>query len=238
MKGINRCRKKDKADIKTMGVNKNVLAETGILFFGKILASATHEMKNNLAIINENAGLLGDLSMMAEQGQPMPHERTNDLSRKIGAQVQRTDIVLKRMNQFSHSVDLSEQTVDLEKTAAFVVNLGARLIEMQGAKIRITPPPSPILVSTHLFYLETIIWRSIEGLCPAKKENNQVLISFEIENQSPLIRFSSIRLSEKKIVDNIFDTPEDRALITYLNLTLKKHNNGFSLLWPDPKLNL
>ena len=35
----------------------------GIQFFGKMAASISHEIKNVLAIINENAGLLEDICL-------------------------------------------------------------------------------------------------------------------------------------------------------------------------------
>ncbi len=63
-----------------MAENENMLAQAGLRFFGKMSASATHEIKNTLAIINESAGLLEDLSLMAQKGQPMSIPRVNDIS--------------------------------------------------------------------------------------------------------------------------------------------------------------
>ena len=37
-----------------------MIAREGFQFFGKMSASISHEIKNALAIINENAGLLED----------------------------------------------------------------------------------------------------------------------------------------------------------------------------------
>jgi hypothetical protein len=38
------------------------LGRQGLQFFGKISASVSHEIKNVLAVIGENAGLLEDLA--------------------------------------------------------------------------------------------------------------------------------------------------------------------------------
>jgi hypothetical protein len=43
-----------------MSAKLEIVAETGLQFFGKMTASISHEIKNVLAIINENAGLLED----------------------------------------------------------------------------------------------------------------------------------------------------------------------------------
>ena len=48
-----------------------IIAETGLQFFSQISASISHELKNVLGIINENAGLLEDLTLMAERGVPL-----------------------------------------------------------------------------------------------------------------------------------------------------------------------
>ena len=46
-----------------MNVTQAKIGETGLRFFGKINSSISHEMRNVLAIINENAGLMKDLMM-------------------------------------------------------------------------------------------------------------------------------------------------------------------------------
>ena len=58
-----------------MGVQPDIIAETGLQFFGRISASISHELKNVLAIINENAGLLEDLTSMADRGKPIDSAR-------------------------------------------------------------------------------------------------------------------------------------------------------------------
>ena len=63
-----------------MEKNENMLADAGMKFFGKMTASATHEIKNALAIINESAGLLEDLSIMASKDHPLSPIRIKDIS--------------------------------------------------------------------------------------------------------------------------------------------------------------
>lgn len=43
-----------------------------VLVFAKISAAISHEIKNTLSIINENAGLLEDYAQMAEDGGESP----------------------------------------------------------------------------------------------------------------------------------------------------------------------
>jgi hypothetical protein len=74
-----------------MAENENMLAQAGLRFFGKMSVSATHEIKNTLAIIKESAGLLEDLSMMAKKGQPLSTSHINDISQRVARQVKRSD---------------------------------------------------------------------------------------------------------------------------------------------------
>ena len=216
-----------------MAKDKDVLAEGGIRFFGRMSAAATHEIKNTLAIINESAGLLNDLSMVAEKGHPLSLTRINNISYVVTRQVQRADLVLKKLNRFSHSVDLSTEVADLAKTVSFVLDLASGFIEKQGAAIEVTAPATPMMVSTNLFYLENMIWRAIETACCVAKGKKQVMISFGIDLKAPLIWFSMGTIKED-LMDDLFGSKEDSALMAYLDISIEKNkeNNGFGLLWP------
>ena len=58
-----------------MNLVNDPLGESGLRFFGKISASISHEIKNAIAVMNENAGLIKDLIMMAERGRPTIRSR-------------------------------------------------------------------------------------------------------------------------------------------------------------------
>jgi len=219
-----------------MGKNNQVMEMAGMQFFGRMSASATHEIKNALAIINENAGLLEDLTLMAENGHPLASERVKDISHRVTRQVQRADLVLKKLNRLAHSVDLPREMVDLEKTTGFVLDLAARIVELQGVVVKITPPLTPILVDTHLFYLQNLIWQAIEMACcsaPEDKDGKKMVkISFGTDFSPPSICFSTGRILTDKTKE-LFGSKQDQALLSYLEMTIEKNkeNNGFGFLW-------
>jgi len=212
--------------------NKKIPAEMGMHFFGKMTASSTHEIKNTLAIINENAGLLEDLSRMAEKGHPLSFDRIQMICLRITKQVQRADVILKKLNQFSHSVDQSSQVVDLEQTVLFVMNLASRLIEMQQASIEISPAHTPIVIDTSLFYLKNIIWRAIEITLSAD-QGKKVTISFGSDSSAPSIWFSMKEVKDD-VMDNLFGSKEDTVLLEHLGISVEinKKSNRFGLIWP------
>ncbi len=110
----------------------NTIGEAGLQFFGKMSASNFHEINNVLAIINENAGLLEDLSLMVEDGMPIEPKRLQSVSEKIVKQVRRANKIVKNINRFSHSVDKPVKRIDLGETLAFMAELSERLAERRG----------------------------------------------------------------------------------------------------------
>ena len=54
----------------------NRLREMQLAFIGKLMASLSHENKNHLAIIKESCGLIEDLLMIEEPGQPADPDRS------------------------------------------------------------------------------------------------------------------------------------------------------------------
>ena len=220
-----------------MAKDENILAEEGMRFFGKMSASATHEIKNALAIINENAGLLEDLSMGHENGYSFSPERGNDISQRLARQVKRADFVLNKLNRLSHSVDLVTQITDLEEIVCFVLDMSVRLVEQQEIVIEVTSPLSPIIVDINLFFLENLIWRAIETACFAARGEKKVMISFGNDVTAPSIWFSMSHIIDNvrnNSMDEFFRSKGDQALMTYLSVSIEKNNenNSFGILWP------
>ena len=83
---------------------------------GGISAIVTHEIRNNLAVINENAGLLDDLTdMVGEQG-AVPGKKTRQIAAAINGQVAQANKLMKNLNVFAHSYDSPSATIDLQET--------------------------------------------------------------------------------------------------------------------------
>jgi C4-dicarboxylate-specific signal transduction histidine kinase len=216
-----------------MEKNENIhnLTEGGFRFFGKMSASATHEIKNTLAIINENIGLMEDLSMMAPDGM-LSCEQINSVAKNIKTQIQRSNNIIQRLNQFSHSVDLSEQVVDYEKTVQLTVDIASRLIDMHEVTVKITPASSPVSIKVNQFFLENMIWKAVEAACHGAQLTKNVTISFENDIETLSIWFSMGEITDD-FMDNLFLTDEDKALIEYLDITIEKNksDNSFGLVW-------
>ncbi len=143
-------------------IQYDAIGEAGLRFFGKVSASIAHEMKNILAIINENAGLLEDLTFAAQRGKAIDPERLNKACRQFTKQIHRADGILKNMSRFAHSVDNFSGQIDLHDLAGLIGNLAGRPAAMRKLVIEVEPPRSPVIFTTNPFLLENLIWLCLE----------------------------------------------------------------------------
>lgn len=136
----------------------NTIGENGLQFYSKISASMSHDIKNALAIINENAGLLDDFTLMANQGVPIDPERLKTLAAKIAKQVGRANEIAKNMSRLAHSLDQPLTAVDLNETLHLLTALISRLSEMRNVTMGISESSHAVTVETSQFFLMTLIW--------------------------------------------------------------------------------
>jgi len=115
-------------DEKTYGVEE-------LRFFGTVVASATHEWGNVLAVIHESAGLLEDLACLAGRGQPLDPERLASLAGTVTRQVRRGNALLTNLRQFAHCMDTPCRAVDLAAAGATMAALAGRLASQHGVNL-------------------------------------------------------------------------------------------------------
>lgn len=135
----------------------DLIGEAGLQFFGRMSASISHELKNVLAIIRENSGLLNDYLIMMAKGKPIDPERFQTVAQRIDAQTRRADTIIKYLNQFAHTVDSFNQSVDLNQMLDLLTALHRRLAAMQEVTLAAKPADMPVQVTTSPFVLLTAL---------------------------------------------------------------------------------
>jgi C4-dicarboxylate-specific signal transduction histidine kinase len=198
-----------------MSEKKHCPDSTGIQFFGRVSASISHEIKNVLAIMNENAGLLEDFVMMAGKGVPLSNERLDGLAMALHKQIQRADGIVKKMNQFAHSADRPMENVDLYDAICLVTDICGRMIELKRVNVKTIQPASPVTVNTHRFYVQNMLWTCIDGIMTVLNPEDTLQVGLEkVENGAEII-FSCERLPKNGLLENQY--PEEAtALMDYL----------------------
>lgn len=195
----------------------------GLHFFGKINASISHEIRNALAVINENAGLIKDLLLMSEKGRPLDVERISLRVEKVLEQVRRTNSIVDNMNRFAHSVDDDFLKIDLFEYLEFIIKLSKRFADMKRVTLKLVPCEQKVEIETFPFLFENLIYLCIERAMESPGEDRTISMSLEKRGNKVFILFAGISIREEK-GNTIFTGPDE---------ILKKLNS--SIIYGDAK---
>jgi C4-dicarboxylate-specific signal transduction histidine kinase len=195
------------------------LIHEGVRFFGEISASISHELKNVLAIINENAGLLADIVDLSTKGMPIAPQRLARLAQSIAGQVSRGDRIVKDMNRFAHSADLPRETVDVGDVIHFICEVASRLIKKKGELPRIDTPAVPIMVQTNRFFLENLVWACLNHSLDAQTPDREMAVEVKKSHNGARIRFRGLSTDAASTV-HPFPSPREKTVAGLLNARL------------------
>ncbi|MFH1764311.1 MAG: hypothetical protein ABIF09_08975 [Gemmatimonadota bacterium] len=104
-------------------------------FLAAMTGSATHEVRNVLAIIKESGGLIGDLVHVSGERGALDKEKVLRAVDRIEAQVKRGAELLTNLNRLSHSLDHGLVTVDLGEEVEQMVFRGQRFARKKGQQV-------------------------------------------------------------------------------------------------------
>jgi len=199
--------------------NLDIIAETGFQFFGKMTASITHEIKNVLAIINENAGLLEDITLMADRGKPVEPQRLKTLAQAVIKQISRADTIVKNLNRFAHSADESLKSVDLNDILELVVVLSNRLAAMRGIELEPKLQETPVKIKTSPFLLMNLIWLFLDFAMDATGDRRIVELTIQQAGSGAQMRFRGLQGLAQAPLDT-FPAERERNLLNMLGAEL------------------
>jgi C4-dicarboxylate-specific signal transduction histidine kinase len=194
-----------------------ILGEAGLQFFGRITASISHEIRNVLAVLNENAGLLKDVVLMAEKGIPLDPERLKSLAGSMGKQILRANGIVENMNRFAHAVDEKAKEIDLHETLSLLVALTQRFADMRGVTLEPVYAESQMLLRSSPFLLENLLWCFLDFAMEATGKGKGLKIGTEEDEIAFRIRFEGLdRLAERDAAA-AFPSERETALLEALD---------------------
>jgi C4-dicarboxylate-specific signal transduction histidine kinase len=195
-----------------MNYEWDILGEAGFQFFGKMSASISHEIKNALAIMNENAGLLEDYASMGEKGISVDLKRLRSLAGNVRNQIQRADEIVMNMNRFAHSVDRAENAIEVGELLALMTTLAHRFATMRGVTLEFKPPQKLVTITANQFFLEHLIWLCLEFAMDKAGEDKIVELILEKEGNAVRIIFTGLIGLQPPAMDS-FQTDATKALL-------------------------
>ena len=168
-------------------------SRAGIVFFGRIMANVSHEFNNVITVISELAGLLKDLSLMAQQGREIQPKKVLSISENIAKQVARGKHLTSHMNRFSHSADEDCTGVDMQGVVENMMVLTDRLFKNRKSSIDFAPPEEACNLHTDPFELRRILSACLDCFLNAS---------------SPEVSVTLKRLDEKGTVELCMGGPQ------------------------------
>lgn len=180
---------------------KNEAIETESAFLGCIIAGATHELNNVLAVIQESAGLVEDLLLFSPQTALSSGEAISNSLDSINSQIQRGVGLLTQLNRLAHCSDGGKQEIDLGTALEGMTVLCQRFAKMKNVEILPLEAAPDLKLTTRPLVLQMAIFSAIRACLDVvdtdgrirmelTKTDNWVDICFLIEDNSPDSRMS------------------------------------------------
>jgi signal transduction histidine kinase len=199
------------------------IARSGLQFYGTITASVSHELKNALAIIQENAGLLNDYTMVMAKGLPIDGARVQKVVSRIEDQTRRADRIIRNLNQFAHSVDEFETCVDLNAVVALLTTLMHRPAAMRRVNLVRRPAPGPVMLTTAPFLLLSGLGRCLMAGLSAAAPGDDLTISVARAPKGAMVTISPLpglaELSSEQLGPNVQDPLKEIGAALQLDLS-------------------
>jgi len=186
--------------------------------FAKVTASVSHEIKNVLAIINENGGLLDDLVMLGGPDQGVAPERVKAATGTIARQVQRANIIMKNINRFAHLGDTLLREELLHEILGLMTALADRQAAMKNMTLSIDCP-ADLQITAPMLPLASLIYLSLRGIIDIASQGGYLQIAVEKNNNMLNLRFTGEY--EATATDTIFPEGNIAAVASLLGATLE-----------------
>jgi signal transduction histidine kinase len=166
------------------------LCETELAFFGRLGADVSHELRNILSIIGENAGLLDDLLSLAERGKPLDGARLKKLSASIAGQVRRGTETMERFSRFAHAADQPTASFDLTAATENLVALLQRQVAAAGCRLEADLPRDAIPLRTNFFGLQYAVFSAVELVLGSLEPGGWLRIQLAAQGRNAMLVFS------------------------------------------------
>jgi signal transduction histidine kinase len=172
---------------------------------GRMAASVAHEINNPLAIINEDAGLLKDMSTFSDD---YPHkEKTLKLVASIHKSVDRCSNVTHRLLGFAKRMDLRKEPIALDKLLQEVVGFQSTEMLHRNIKVEYEFPDSAPPIESDRGQLQQVFLNIFSNALAAVDDGGSIeirLIHIDDNHMATVITDNGKGISEQ-VLQNIFE---------------------------------
>ena len=141
---------------------------------GKVSASVTHEIKNQLTVIKEQASLLGDLALLAARTGNLDRDRVETLSGRMVDRVRQADNIVRRFNSFAHAADQPLVGMRAGEALELMVAMYGRLAHRQEVELELEPLGRDPELATRPQFLLAALFACLEAAAAAAPAGGRV----------------------------------------------------------------
>ncbi|MCP4160687.1 MAG: hypothetical protein GY760_11485 [Deltaproteobacteria bacterium] len=181
------------------------LSTESLKFFGKVTATVAHELNNTIGIINENAGLMEDLGLMAKQGHPADIDKWISICKKISEQVKNSHETISSLNRFAHCTDEEKKTVNPEILLNLVLNLLKRPLAQIEVSAEVLPAEEPIEIYIRHFLFLKLMGECLLYAADNADQNKKIIISINSDAKRLGIKFSGVNKTKSNFHSNTIE---------------------------------
>jgi C4-dicarboxylate-specific signal transduction histidine kinase len=161
-------------------------------FLATITASATHEVRNVLAIIKESAGLIEDMIHVFAKKGTLDTEKIFRAVDRIDTQVRRGADLLTNLNRLSHTLDSELATVELNEEVEQVVFLSQRFARKRGHRVVADRTDEEARTVAHPLHLHMALFAAMECCLEELPEGAAVTLSVGMRGGHPAVEFRGV----------------------------------------------
>jgi signal transduction histidine kinase len=156
--------------------------------FGQVTRSATHEIKNELAVINEQSHLISEMLELAAKGREPDPARLHQLIGRVIERVSRADQAVRRLNAFAHTAEENGPPCDAVKCVELMCGLFARQAALHGVTLE-QDTPDAMSVGLSSLDCQRLVWRCLATVVEAAARGSVVRLSLASAEDGALLRF-------------------------------------------------
>ena len=130
-------------------------------FIAKITASTTHELRNVLAIVKESAGLIEDMLLAVDQRGSKKQDILKRALSRIESQVNRGAEIMANLNRFAHSLDETEDRIDLNRDVEQIAFLCQSFARQKNHLLKVLPGGDTPTVALNSLRLQMAVFTSV-----------------------------------------------------------------------------
>lgn len=145
-------------------------------FLAVMTASATHEVRNVLAIIKESAGLIQDMVHLFEKKGSLDRDKLHRTVDRIDTQVKRGADLLTSLNRLSHTLDSRTTTVELNSEVRELVFLSQRSARKRRQNLKVLFGDRDIPLTLNQLHLDMVLFSALGLLLDSLREGAAITV--------------------------------------------------------------